>query len=219
MSVKRELIEACHKVYEKGFVSATDGNLSVRIAPNQVWITPSGKNKGELRESDLIRITLDGEVLEGARNVSTENQVHLLAYKNRSSINAVVHCHPVYATAFASAGNDQLNKPVFPEVILTIGKIPICRYGTPSTEELTASISQHIHYANALLLENHGAVTFGSSIKEAYYRMEKLEHTAQILFAASQLGKVTELNEDKLSKLYKAAEKNFKMDIHQKNKF
>ena len=218
MSVKRELIEVCHKVYKNGFVSATDGNLSVRITPNQVWITPSGKNKGELRESDLIRITLEGEVLEGARNISSENRLHLLAYKKRSDINAVVHCHPVYATAFASAGNDQLNKPVFPEVVLTIGKIPLCSYGTPSTEELTNSISPHIHYANALLLQNHGAVTFGSSIKEAYYRMEKLEHTAKILFAARRLGDIKELNEEELSKLYEAGEKN-QMDIHNKNKF
>lgn len=219
MSVKRELIEACHKVYEKGFVAATDGNLSVRIAPNQVWITPSGKNKGELRESDLIRITLEGEVLEGARNISTENKIHLLAYKNRKDINAVVHCHPVYATAFASSGEDQLNKPVFPEVVLSIGKIPICKYGTPSTNEVVDSINPYIDFVWALLLQNHGAVTFGTSIKDAYYKMEKLEQTAKILFTARQLGQVNELDEEQLEKLYSAADKTYNLNIDDKNKF
>lgn len=219
MSFKRDLIDACHKVYQKGFVSAYDGNLSVRVPPNQVWITPSGKNKGELRESDLIKVNLEGEILEGGGKISTENKVHLLAYKKRKEINSVIHCHPVYATAISASQINLLDKPVFPEVILSIGRIPLCRYGTPSTEEVTDSILPYIDFSWALLLQNHGAVTFGTSIEDAFYKMEKLEHSAKTLHNAIQLGQINLLNEEELQKLYSTAEKTYKLNIHPKNKF
>jgi len=217
MSIKSEFIEICRKVYEKGFVSATDGNVSLRLDSNRILITPSAKNKGELVENDLLVIDYKGNLLEGKGKVTTEAKVHLLAYNKRSDINAAVHGHPIYSTAFATAGKD-LTKPVFPEVILTIGEVPLCKYGTPSTDELTRSMEPYISYTWALLLQNHGAVTFGTSLKDAYYKMEKLEHTAKTLFIANMLGGVTYLSDGNVNKLFAIAEKTYGI-IPQKNQF
>lgn len=204
MSLKKEFIKICHMVYEKGFVAATDGNLSQRINYNQALITPSGKNKGELNEDDLLVIDLDGNLIEGKGKISTEVKMHLLAYNSRRDINAVVHAHPVYATAFAAAGRD-LTDPVFPEVILTLGKVHLCEYGTPSTEELILPIKKFIDKAWALLLQNHGAVTFGVSLKDAYYKMEKLEHAAKTIFIAEQLGGAKKIPPEKVKQLLSIA--------------
>jgi len=139
MSLREELVEICHRVYEKGFVSAYDGNLSVRIDLERILITPSGKCKGDITEADLLEIDNKGKIIKGEGKVSTEAKIHLLPYQKRKEINSVIHCHPIYATAFATAG-EGLTKPVFPEVILALGKVPLCRYATPSTDELPNSM-------------------------------------------------------------------------------
>ena len=217
-SVREELIYYCHKVYEKGFVSAYDGNLSLRIDEQRILITPTSKNKGELQESDLIEIDYEGNKLSGQGNVTTESKIHLLAYKIRNDINAVVHAHPIYATAFALVGKG-INEPILPEVILSLGKVPLCKYGTPSTDELPDSMLPYIEFAWAMLLENHGAITFGKNIKDAYYRMEKLEHAAKTIFTARQLGTLRKLNNNDLQKLYKAAEETYGISINQKLRY
>ena len=208
MEERLELVKFCHKVYEKGFVSATDGNLSLRLDSKRILITPSGKNKGEVEPEDLLIIDYFGNKLFGKGKVTTEVKIHLLAYNSRPEVNAVVHCHPVYATAFATAGVD-LSQPVFPEVILSIGEIPLCRYGTPSTDELPDSMKPFINYAWAFLLQNHGAVTLGVSIEDAYFKMEKLEHAAQTIFIAKILGGVNPLSKENIEKLLSIAEKTY----------
>ncbi len=208
MEERLKLVKFCHKVYEKGFVSATDGNLSLRLDSHRILITPSGKNKGEVLPEDLLVIDYSGNKLQGKGKVTTEAKIHLLAYNSRPEVNAVVHCHPVYATAFATAGID-LSQPVFPEVILSIGEIPLCKYGTPSTDELPDSMKPYINYAWAFLLQNHGAVTLGSSIEDAYYKMEKLEHAAQTIFIAKVLGGVNTLSEENVTKLLEIAERTY----------
>ena len=218
MSLRSDLIKYCHKVYEKGFVSAYDGNLSVKIDERKILITPSGKCKGELEEKDLLEIDYEGHLINGSGKVSTEVKIHLLAYKKRKDIEAVVHCHPTYATAFATAGEGFV-RPVFPEVILSLGKIPLCKYGTPSTDELPDSMLPFIDYSWAMLFENHGAITFGKCIKGAYYRMEKLEHAAKTIFTARQLGTLRKLNNNDLQKLYKAAEETYGISINQKLRY
>lgn len=216
--LKERLVYYSHKVYEMGFVSATDGNLSLRVDADSILITPSSKNKGELRESDLLLISNSGVLIEGSGKISTENKIHLLAYNRRQDVNAVVHCHPVYATAFAATG-EGFEKPVFPEVVLTMGKVPLCKYGTPSTDELPMSLIPHIDYCSALLLENHGAVTVGKSIKDAYYKMEKLEHTAHTLFVTRQLGREKTIPLYKVKELYDIAESAYGIKIDKRNKF
>ena len=217
MSLRSDLTKYCRKVYEKGFVSAYDGNLSIRIDSERILITPSGKCKGEIEEDDLLEIDYDGKLLKGNGKVSTEAKIHLLAYKKREDVNAVVHCHPTYATAFATAGEGFI-RPVFPEVILSLGKVPLCKYATPSTNELPDSMLPYIDYSWAMLFENHGAVTFGKCIKGAYFRMEKLEHSAHTLFAARQLGREKTIPLNKVRELYSLAESTYRIKIDERNK-
>lgn len=214
----KQLIFYSHQAYSKNLVSATDGNLSARISDDEIIITGSSVNKGELKENDLVTMNSEGIKIKGKRKVSTEAKLHLTAYKYRKDINAVVHCHPPFATAFACIGEHFL-EPVLPEVILSLGKVPLCKYSTPSTNEVSESIMPYIDFANALLLENHGAVTFGSNIQEAYFRMEKLEHYAQILFNIRILGKPKILDSDELTKLYEIAESNYNTKINKENIF
>jgi len=218
MSLREELVEICHKVYAKGFVSAYDGNLSVRIDDNKILITPSGMCKGEITEADLLEVDNSGKLLSGSGKVTTEVKIHLLAYQKRADVRAVIHCHPVYATAFAAIG-EGLTRPVFPEVILSLGKVPLCRYGTPSTDELSDSMLPYIDFAWALLLENHGAVTFGKCIKGAFFRMEKLEWAAHTISVARTIGREKSIPHNKLKELYSISEEVYGIKIDKRNRF
>ncbi len=218
MRQKFDLANICGKVYKKEFVAATDGNLSIKLDDSKILITPTGKCKGDIQPEDLILVDMKGRVIEGTSKPSTEIKIHLLVYENRPEVNAVVHCHPPYATAFAAIG-EGFTRPIFPEVILSIGKVPLCKYGTPSTEEVTESLKDHIDYAWALLLENHGAVTFGKDIFDAYYKMEKLEHTAKVLAIAKSIGREKSIPNLKVKRLYEIAESTFNIKINKKNRF
>ncbi|NVN96606.1 MAG: class II aldolase/adducin family protein [Bacteroidetes bacterium] len=218
MSLRKELIEVCHKAYQNKFVSAYDGNLSARIDSSKILITPSAKCKGSLKEDDLIVIDYDGNLIEGNAKVSTEAKIHLFAYKSRPEVQSVVHCHPVYASAF-SITNNILDQPIFPEVILSLGRINICPYATPSTPEVPNSMKSFIAHSWVLLLQNHGAISFGKSIEEAYFKMEKLEHFAKIMSVANQLGKINKLNEVQLKKLYEISDQVYGIKLSNKEKF
>lgn len=215
MQIKKQLVEICHKIHAKGFVAATDGNISVRIDENKILCTPTSLPKEKIRISDLIVISLDGNVISGNKKPSTEFKMHLAIYKNREDVNAVIHAHPVYATAFASS-KLALDIPFLPEVILSIGKVPVCTYATPSTDEVVKSILPFVKKTNLLLLQNHGVVTFGKNLQEAYYLLEKLEHTAKIFSVAMTFNGVRPLTKNQILKLYQINETNYK--ISQKNK-
>ncbi len=218
MSLKSELVETCHKVYSKGLVSAYDGNISVITPENTILITRSAVGKGEVTENDILEINYAGEIINGRGKISTEYKIHLYAYSKRNDVNAVVHCHPIYATAFASLG-EGLTKHIFPEVILTLGKVPLCKYATPSTDELPLSMEPYIDYAWAMLLQNHGAVTLGKNLKDAYHKMEKLEQSAQTLFAAQLLGGAKELPLERIKELLSLAKGNYGLNIDERNIF
>jgi L-fuculose-phosphate aldolase len=200
MSEKSKLVEICKKIYKEGFVAATDGNISTVTKDNTFLITRSGISKGEVSEDDILEIDASGKILNGKGKLSTEFKIHLFAYSKRHEVFAVVHCHPVYATAFASSGHG-LYQHIFPEVILTLGKVPLCKYATPSTDELALSMEPYIDHAWAFLLQNHGAVTLGRDLDDAYYKMEKLEHTAKTIFAARLLGGEKEITPEKVKEL------------------
>ncbi len=218
MSIKKRLVEICHLVYSKGFVAAQDGNLSVKINDHRFLITRSGICKGEVTEEDILEIDNNGNVIEGKGKVSTEYKIHLFAYKNRKEINSVVHCHPSFATAFSVSGQT-LTDNVFPEVILTIGKVPLCDYGTPSTEELPNSLKPYIEHAWAFLLKNHGAVTIGKTLDDAFFKMDKLEHTAKTLFISKLLGKVDRIPKDKVMELIKISKDTYGIQQDERNIF
>jgi L-fuculose-phosphate aldolase len=165
-----------------------------------------------------MEINFAGEIINGKGKISTEYKIHLYAYAKRPEVKAVVHCHPTYATAFAASGKG-LTEPVFPEVLLTLGKVPLCKYSTPSTDELPLSMEPYIDYAWALLFQNHGAVTFGKTLRDAYYKMEKLEHAAKTLFLTRLLGGENELPPERVKELLAVAKSAYGLEIDERNIF
>ncbi|MBZ0200649.1 MAG: class II aldolase/adducin family protein [Ignavibacteriaceae bacterium] len=214
MVSKKEIVEICRRVYKNKFVAAYDGNISAATESGTFFITRSAVNKGDVTEDDVLEINSDGKVISGSGKPSTENKLHLFIYNNRLDVKAVVHCHPLYATAFAAAGM-AIDKPILPEVILTLGKIPLCKYATPSTDALHLSLEPYIKKSSVFLLGNHGAVAAGKNLKDAYFKMEKLEHTAKILFLANQLGGAKEISNEKLKELLSIAESTYGIKMNE----
>jgi L-fuculose-phosphate aldolase len=202
---KQQIVEIGQWIYQKGFVSAYDGNVSYREG-NEVLMTPRGLCKGRMSIEDIVKTDLRGNQLAGTRQPSGEISMHLEVYNNRPDINAVVHAHPVYATAFAVAGMS-INRPILSEVVLSLGCIPLAEYATPTTPELAAVLRDYIPHYNAILLANHGAIAYGETLLQAYYRMEILEHTAQIATVTRILGRETVISNEKLDELFAVREK------------
>lgn len=195
-----EMVDVCHRLYAKNLLTATDGNVSARLANGDILATRSGINKGMVTENDLVEIMLDGKQVGGKGKPSTELGMHRYIYQQRPDAMAVVHAHPTYATGFATAGR-ALDQCLLPEVIVSLGSIPLARYGTPSTAELAESLSPFVKSHQAILLMNHGAVTFGKTLLEAYFKMEKVEHAAHIAFVATMLGGARPLGPEQVEKL------------------
>lgn len=206
ISLKNDIVEVGKRTFARGYVASNDGNISARLEDDQYLITPTGVSKGFMKPEDLIIINSEGKVIEGKGKPSTEILMHLRIYKERSDINSVCHVHPPYATGFAVAGIP-LDKFVLPEVVITLGTIPIVEYGEPGTEDLYKPLLPIIKDYDAFLLSNHGAITIGKDIFNAYYKMETLEHFAHIAFIAHQLGNLNTLNKDQVQKLIAQREK------------
>ena len=174
-------------MYERFFVVASEGNLSVRLGADRILVTPAGACKGRLAPEDLLVTNLNGEVVSGAGRPSSEMEMHLLYYRSRPDVQAVCHAHPPTATGFAASGRP-LEEAVLPEVVICLGKIPLAPYGTPGTPELCARLEPLVSFHDAILLENHGVVTCGPDLSAAYSRMEMVEQFARVLLAAESLG-------------------------------
>lgn len=200
--IKKLIVEIGSRIWTRGYVAANDGNISVRIGENEVLTTPTGVSKGFMTPEMIVKIDMQGIVLSGRSDYkpSSEVKMHLEVYKERPDIKAVVHAHPPYCTGFAVAGIP-LNKCVLPEAIIMIGSVPIAEYGTPSTAEIPEKIRPYIKTSDAILLQNHGALTLGSDLINAYFKMETLEHTAHIVWNAIQLGNVNILPESERDRL------------------
>jgi L-fuculose-phosphate aldolase len=174
-----DIVEVGRRIYINGFVAANDGNISVRVGDDEIITTPTGVSKGFLTPDMLVKVNMDGQKISGNLRPSSEIKMHIEVYKQRSDVRAVVHAHPITATGFAVAGIP-LEKCVLPEVVLSLGSIPIAKYGTPSTMELPEAINEFLPTCDAVLLANHGALTVGVDVFNAYYKMETLEHFAKM---------------------------------------
>jgi len=182
------IVKACAALAQKNLVSATDGNVSARLSPDRILVTPSGVSKGDISELDILLCDMDGRKIRGRGDVSSEVQVHLAAYRARADIGAVVHAHPPVATAFTFAGLEALlREPVVPEVIAQIGPVPTVPYITPGTRQLAAAVEPALRASDIVMLSQHGAVTVGPDPWAAYLRMEKLEYFAAVLKHAYDL--------------------------------
>ncbi|HOP50227.1 MAG TPA: class II aldolase/adducin family protein [Ignavibacteriales bacterium] len=197
---KDKIVEISKKIYQNGYVAAYDGNISAKNDEKTYFITRTAKCKGELTEEDIVLIDFDGNIVSGNHKPSTEYKIHSIFYKNRDDVKAVIHCHPIHITTLSVLDIDRIEVEILPEVYLNLGEIAICEYQTPSTHELAKSIEKYID-KNVFILKNHGAVTVGKTLEEAYYRMEKFEHFAQIYLLAKQFGNIKKLTSSQLEQL------------------
>jgi len=181
--IKREIIRVMKVLYTRGLISALGGNVSARL-PNskEIWITPSGIFKGDLHDEDLVKIDLDGNVIEGFMRPSIEWPLHVAIYKKRPDVNAIVHAHNPFTTGLAIAGIEL--KPITVESVITLRKVPIVPYAYPGTDELAELVAKHIEGARALILQNHGVIGVGYNLVEAETIVETLEEVAITQFVA-----------------------------------
>ena len=203
---RAEIVRFGKMIHELGYVAATDGNLSVRLGANRILATPTSMSKGAMQAKDMVVVDMAGRKVSGRRNVSSEIAMHLLIYKLRPDVQAVVHAHPPTATGFAAAGM-ALDQALCSEVVITLGSIPLARYGCPGTKELSESLAPLIPRHDAILMANHGVVTYGENLLHAYMNMETVEHFARIALVVHQLGRQQLLSGEDVSKLMAAREK------------
>ena len=201
---KKLIVEIGRRMYNKNFVAANDGNISCKVDENSFWTTPTGVSKGFMREEDMVKMSLDGKILfQGEKAPSSEVKMHLRIYNENKDIQAVCHAHPPVSTAFAIAGMG-LGGAIYPAAIVTLGDVPCVPYETPGSARLPEAIAPYVKKSNALLLANHGAVTWGNSLMQAWYRLEALEHYAMItMYTRNIIGKARELSAEELRALLK----------------
>jgi L-fuculose-phosphate aldolase len=204
--LRREICGIGRRIHQLGFVTAYDGNVSCRLDSHRILSTPTTICKGMMEPDDLVICDYDGKKITGRRNVTSEIAMHLLIYRRRPDAQAVVHAHPPTATGYAAAGMS-LNKALVSEVVLALGCIPLARYGTPGTPELTAALEPLVGAHDAILMANHGVVTFAPDLERAYFKMETVEHFAKISLVTELLGRQVLLSETEVDKLLAARQK------------
>ena len=200
--LKKQFVEIGRRIWERNYVAANDGNITVRLNDKEILTTPTGVSKGFMSTEMIIKVDYKGNVISGNSDYrpSSEVKMHIDVYNQRPDIHSVVHAHPPYATSFAVAGIP-LDKCILPEAVIVIGAVPIAEYGLPSTDELPDKIRPHIQRSDAVLLQNHGALTLGTDLINAYHKMETLEHTANIVLKARQLGSLNVFNTEERDRL------------------
>lgn len=198
---KKALVDIGRRIYEKGFVAANDGNISCKVDPNTIWITPTGVSKGFMTSDIMIKMNLDGKIIAGKLKPSSEFKMHLRVYKENPEAMAVTHAHPPIATSFAIAGIS-LDKAILPEAVVQLGSVPVAPYATPGSQGVPDSIAPYCKTYNGVLLANHGALSWGRDIYEAYYRMESIEYYASVLmYTGYIIGKQNELSPSQVEEL------------------
>jgi L-fuculose-phosphate aldolase len=215
--IRREIVRIGSLLHEKGFIAATDGNISVRLNDFTVLATPTCMSKGMLTEEDLVTVDMRGKKLAGYREVSSEIAMHLMIYRVRPDISAIVHAHPPTATGFAAAGLP-LDEALVSEIVISLGTVPLAEYGTPGTSELCDNIEPHVEEHDAVLMANHGVVAYGDDLLTAYMNMETVEHFAKISLVAHQLGTKQTLSADRVRSLLELRRKVREFKMLQKNR-
>lgn len=207
-NLTKQIIDIGKRIWQREYVAANDGNISVKLNDNEILATATGVSKGFMTKDMILKLDMDGNVLtpNPKHRPSSEVKMHLEVYKARKDVKSVIHAHPPYCTSFAVAGIP-LDKCVLPEAVLALGAVPIAEYSTPSTMEIPRSIDPYLSNNDAILLANHGALTLGNSLEKAYFLMETLEHTAKIIYYADKLGNVNVLSRRQVEKLMEIKDK------------
>lgn len=201
--IKQLMCDIGRRVYDRRMVASNDGNFSVKLNDNEFLCTPTGVSKGFMTPEYICKVDAKGNVLEANPGFrpSSEVKMHMRIYEKRPDVTAVVHAHPIYATAFAICGMP-LEDPIMPEAVLFLGGVPLAKYGTPSTMEIPDAIEEFLPHYDQVLLENHGALAWGADLLSAYHKLESVEFYAELLYKSRMLGKPQNLNEEQVEKLY-----------------
>ena len=197
---RHDIVEIGRIVWQKGWIAANDGNISIRLEDGRILCTPTGVPKGMMQPEDLVLCDAAGLHIEGSRACTTEIAMHVAVYRLRPDVHSIVHVHPPVATGFAVAGRP-LNLALLPEVVSGLGSVPLASYGMPGTAELTAPMLPLIPHHDALLMANHGAVAYGKDVYEAFFRMETVEHLAWVTLVAELLGGAKPLPRAEIARL------------------
>jgi L-fuculose-phosphate aldolase len=200
---RRELCTAGRWLHQRGYTPSTDGNISLRLDPRRILSSPTAISKGMMEPDDLVVTDLQGNKISGRRNRSSELAMHLLIYRRRPDVFAICHAHPPVATGYAASGVP-LNQALLSECVMALGSVPVARYGTPGTPELSEAIEPLIQNHDAILLANHGVVTYGSDLLTAFFRMETTEQFARVALVTVVLGKQVLLSGEDVEKLLAA---------------
>lgn len=204
---KKAILDIGQRMYVRGFVAANDGNISVKTGDNEVWATPTGVSKGYMKKKMLVKVDLEGNLLEGTYKPSSELKMHLRAYRENEDIRSVCHAHPPICTCYAIAGLP-LSAPVLAEAVITLGDVPIAPYVELGSSKVPEVIAPYCHTHNGILLANHGAVTWAEEPYAAYYRLESMEYYANILLITDKiLGRQNLLTEKQVLSLLAMREK------------
>ena len=204
---KKAIIDIGQRMYVRNFVAANDGNISIKTGDNEVWATPTGVSKGFMKKKMLVKVDLEGNILEGTCKPSSELKMHLRVYRENPSVKSVCHAHPPICTCFAIAGIP-LDIPVLAEGVITLGDVPIAPYAELGTREVPDVIAPYCHTHNGVLLANHGAVTWAEDAYAAYYRLESMEYYANILMITEKIiGKQNTLTKEQVERLLAMREK------------
>lgn len=198
--LKQQICEIGRRVYAKGFAAANDGNITVRLNDKQVLCTPTMVSKGFMKPDDVCKVDYEGKQLAGTKKRTSEVLLHLAIYKARPDVNAVVHCHPPHATAFAVA-QEPIPKCILPEVEVFLGEVPMAVYETPGTQKFAETVLPYVKECNTIILANHGTVTFGPTLENAYFNTEIIDAYCKILILARQLGRVNYFTEQQTREL------------------
>lgn len=203
MDLRRQLVRFGRWVHRLGYTPGTAGNLSIRLDRQLILATPTGCSKALLHTADMVIVDIHGKKLSGMRNVTSEIGMHLAVYRMRPDVQAIVHTHPPVATAFAACGK-ALNQPICSEILMTTGLVPLAPYATTGTDEVGESLEPFLADHDAILLANHGLITYGTSLPDAFMKTETVEHFAQVCLSAHQLGGGTPLRDVDIAKLQQA---------------
>ena len=199
---KRELCRICHLLYQKDLVTATDGNVSMQTEEGFILLTPSGKHKGMLEPEEILVLDSDGAVREGSGRPSKEYPMHRVVYEQRPEVNAVIHTHPVYTTAFALAGRN-LPSDYLIEMPMMLGRTALAPFALPATKEMAEAVRPFLRECSAILLKNHGALTMGKDLTEAFCRMEVMESIAKTIILSAVIGKPERILAEDMEKMKK----------------
>lgn len=198
--IKEEICLVGKLLYDRGYVVSNDGNISVRIAENEILITPSGVGKGRMTTDMLVRTDLEGNILEGDRYPSSESKMHLMVFRQRPDVMSVVHAHPPISTAFAIARRP-LTERYLAEMVVGLGEVPVTEFAMPSTDQVPDSVAPFVADHSAVLLANHGALAWGPSLWSAFDRLEVVEQTARIHLYVDRLGGGVEISPEQAETL------------------